>query len=111
MAQSARTAAVLECKLSGDSLRARDNKAPHQAECVVTIDYEPDNEADSPRMINVVRDHEYMTKGKWGNKKTLAEIYREDKSYLQWVRRHVDGTSHQALRALKTYVEMRDHIV
>lgn len=81
----------------------------HTKPNVVTLDQQLDNEADSPRLTNVIRGHEYMTKGKWGHKKTFAEIYREDKSYLQWVRRHVDGTSHHALRALKAYVEMRDH--
>ena len=46
---------------------------------------ELDNEADSPRLTNAIRGHGYMTKGKWGNKKTFAEIYHKDKSYLQRV--------------------------
>ena len=70
---------VLECEFSRDSPRARDNEAPYQAESgagqrgrLSTAD-----QCD-PRSG-------YMTKGKWGNKKTFAEIYHKDKSYLQRV--------------------------
>ena len=78
MAQSAKTAAYLSAS-SQKVLYELETARRHTKPNVVTIDHEPDNEADSPRMINVIRVHEYMTKGKWGNKKTLAEIYQEDK--------------------------------
>ena len=45
-----------------------------------------------------------MDMGKFKGQKTLAEVYTDDKGYIQWVRNHKKS----GLLRLKTYVELRD---
>ena len=52
-----------------------------------------------------------MKDGKYGKKgmtKTLEEVYMTDKSYINWVREHINAQSSLALQQLKIYVHHRD---
>ena len=52
-----------------------------------------------------------MKEGKYGKKgmtKTLEEVYMTDKSYINWVREHINAQSSLALQQLKIYVHHRD---
>ena len=40
---------------------------------------------------------------------TMAEVYVHQKNYIQWVRSHIGQGSGIGMRALKLYVELRDH--
>ena len=70
------------------------------------IDQVPDlseDEGDCP-----ISGEELIQTGKYKGKKTMCEVYMDDKSYINWVRQHINKASRKEMIRLRLYVECRD---
>jgi hypothetical protein len=70
------------------------------------IDQVPDmseDEGDCP-----ISGEEMIQAGKFKGKKTMSEAYTEDKTYINWVRAHINKTSAKEMIRLRLYVECHD---
>ena len=76
----------------------------------INLDGSPDMEMDGRQ--NPVKGEVYIADGKYGTKKkepkSLAWIYTQDKSYVQWVRAHINQTSAPGMQQLRIYIHYRD---
>eukprot|EP00435_Cladocopium_sp_Y103_P075981 s11_g71.t1 len=62
-----------------------------------------EDEGDCP-----ISGEELIQAGKYKGKKTMSEVYVEDKLYINWVRQHINKTSTKEMIRLRLYVECRD---
>ena len=47
--------------------------------------------------------------GKFKGKKSYAQVYREEKSYVQWIRSHITTKSCAGMKKLRLYIECLDN--
>ena len=76
----------------------------------INLDGSPDKEIDGRQ--NPIKGEMHIADGKYGTKKkeskSLAWIYTQDKSYVQWVRAHINLTSAPGMQQLRIYIHYRD---